>query len=296
MDIDDIELRHLRYFLAVADELHFGRAAERLGMAQPPLSQQIQRLESLLGHALFVRKPSVRLTAAGHSLLGVARRAIGEVRHGLEEVARTGSGEIGNLTVAFPASTLLTPLASTIRRYRERHPRIELRLRELPTADQQAALLDGSVDVGFTRQGRSDDRLRSETLLREPFLVALPPRHPLRARRRVPLRALASEPFIQFPHAVAPGLHEQVIALCAGAGFTPNVVQESREWLTIVGLVEAGLGLSLVPASFKRLRWGGVSYRPLGADATTTIELSWADAPRPTVAGFVEIARQTFAR
>ncbi len=259
-----IELRHLRYFAAVAEELHFGRAAERLGMAQPPLSQQIKSLEEFVGHPLFERRPQVRLTTAGEALLEVARRTLAQVEEGLEQTRRAGRGEAGKISVGFAASILTTVLPEILRTFREQYPGVELRLRELSSAAQAAALADGSIDVGFVREAVTHGAdMICEPILREEFVAVLPPAHRLAERVQLPLGELAGEPFVHFPRVVAPGLFDQIAAACQRAGFRPRVVQEAQEWLTILGLVEAGLGVSLVPASFRRLRWGGVQYRPL---------------------------------
>jgi DNA-binding transcriptional LysR family regulator len=288
-----IDLRQLRYFVAVAEEQHFGRAAERLGMAQPPLSQSILRLEQQVGCALFTRRPRVRLTAAGEALLAGARRTLAQVEAGVDAARRAGRGEAGRLTVGFAASVVPGVFPGIVRAYREAYPGVELRLRELATAAQTDALCDGTIDVGFLRQPAEHPELACEPLLREPFAAVLPPRHPLGSTRTVRLQALAGEPFVHFPRAVAPTLHDQVNALCAAAGFTPRIVQEAQEWLTIVGLVEAGLGVSVVPASFRRLRWGGVVYRPLApVGVVTTVSLCWRRADlSPTAAAFVQMAR-----
>jgi DNA-binding transcriptional LysR family regulator len=289
-----IELRHLRYFLAVADELHFGRAAEKLGIAQPPLSQQIKSLETQVGHPLFERKPRVRLTPAGEALLEVARRTLAQVEEGLDLARRAGRGEAGKITVGFAASILTTALPEILRTYRERHPGVELRLRELSSAAQAAALAEGSIDVGFVREAvEQDTSLTCEPVLREEFVAVFPPAHPLAERARLPLGDLAEEPFVHFPRAVAPTLFDQIADACRRAGFSPRVVQEAQEWLTILGLVEAGLGVSLVPASFRRLRWGGVQYRPLGPPSEfTNVFICWRDTPpAPAVIPLIEIAR-----
>lgn len=289
-----IELRHLRYFMAVAEELHFGRAAERLGIAQPPLSQQIKSLEALVGYPLFERRPQVRLTTAGAALLEVARRTLAQVGEGLELTRRAGRGEAGQITVGFAASILATALPEILRTYREQYPGVELRLRELSSAAQAAALADGSIDVGFVREAvvQGSD-LICEPILREEFVIVLPPQHPLGERNQLPLSEIAEEPFVHFPRAVAPALFDQIADACGRAGFRPRVVQEAQEWLTILGLVEAGLGVSLVPASFCRLRWGGVEYRPLGPPREfTDVFVCWRTAPLvPAVLPLVEIAR-----
>ena len=289
-----IELRHLRYFTAVAEELHFGRAAERLGIAQPPLSQQIKGLEGLVGCLLFERRPQVRLTPAGEALLEVARRTLAQVEEGLELTRRAGRGETGMITVGFAASILTTALPEILRTYREQYPGVELRLRELSSAAQAAALADGSIDVGFVREAVvQGSELICEPILREEFVVVLPPAHPLAEREQLPLIDIAEEPFVHFPRAVAPALFDQIADACGRAGFRPRVVQEAQEWLTILGLVEAGLGVSLVPASFRRLRWGGVQYRPLGPPREFTgVFVCRRNAPvAPAVVPLIGIAR-----
>ncbi|HEU4454256.1 MAG TPA: LysR family transcriptional regulator [Longimicrobium sp.] len=294
---DGIELRHLRYFAAVAEELHFGRAARRLGMAQPPLSQQIGRLEEMLGCALFTRRPRVALTPAGEALLSVARRSLAQVAQGVETTRRAGRGEAGVLRVGFAASVMLAPLPAVIRAFRERHAGVELRLRELSTSAQVQALADGTIDVGFLREPAPDAEIVSEPVAREPFVAVLPPAHPLAGRRGISLEELAEEPFVHFPREVAPTLHDQVMALCRQAGFAPRVVQVAQEWLTIIGLVESGLGVSLAPASFRRLRWGGVRYVPLSPRGMlTTIALCRPrGVPSPTVDNFLRVVREVVA-
>lgn len=293
-----IELRHLRYFTAVAEELHFGRAAERLGMAQPPLSQQIKSLEELVGFALFERRPQVRLTTAGEALLEVARRTLSQVEEGLELTRRVGRGEVGRLTVGFAASILTTALPEILRTYREQYRGVELRLRELSSAAQIEALGDGSIDVGFLREAvvQGSD-LICEPILREEFVAVLPPAHPLAGREQLALGDMAEEPFVHFPRAVAPALFDQIADACRRAGFRPRVVQEAQEWLTILGLVEAGLGISLVPASFRRLRWGGVQYRPLAPRREfTDVFICFRTAPpAPAVAPLIGIARDVMS-
>lgn len=289
-----LELRHLRYFAAVARELHFGRAAQKLGIAQPPLSQQIKGMEELIGYPLFERKPRVRLTPAGEVLLEVAQRTLAQVEEGLDLTRRAGRGEAGKLTVGFAASILTTALPEILRTYRERYPGVELRLRELSSAAQAAALSDGSIDVGFAREAVSPGSdLICEPVLREEFVAVLPPAHRLAARRRLPLDALAGEPFVHFPRAVAPALYDQIADVCQRAGFRPRVAQEAQEWLTILGLVEAGIGVSLVPASFCRLQWGGVQYKQLGPPREfTDVFLCRRSTPVVTTAlPLIEIAR-----
>lgn len=291
-----MELRHLRYLLAVSEQGHFGRAAAQLGIAQPSLSQQIRRLESLVGHRLLERRPQVRPTPSGEALLEVARRVLDQVDSGLERVAEIGGGHAGTLTVGFAASILPTPLAGALRMFRESRPSVDLRLRELSTAALRRALLDGIVDVGFLREPEEWPDIDREILLREPFAVVLPAGHPLAARKRIDLASMAAEPFVHFPREVAPVLFDRIRALCGRAGFAPRVVQEAREWITIVGLVEAGLGVSLVPDSFRKLHWGSIEYRPLHRSAGDTavglcVRVDRRDA---LIAHFRTVARRAF--
>ena len=294
MDItSDIELRHLRYFVAVAEELHFGRAAARIGIAQPPLSQQIQRLERILGCDLFIRRPRVTLTPAGTVFLGTARRALAQVQHGIEQTGRAARGEVGPLTVGYVASAMMTVLPDILRAYRGALPDVTLRLVELNPAEELESVLDGSVDVAFVRERRPDNLLVYEPAVREPFLALLPPGHLLAERERIPPSALADEPFVHFARDVAPSLYDQVMELCRRAGFLPKVAQEVREWLTHISLVQAGLGVSLVPKSIEKLRWDGVQYRPLDSSPNAIIDLCFRkDESAPTLTGFLAVARE----
>ncbi len=180
----EVELRHLRYFVAVAEELHFGRAALRLHLAQPPLSQQIRKLEDIIGHQLFTRTSrAVRLTAAGEVFLDRARRTLLTVREDLAEARSVGRGEIGSLRVGFIGSAMLTPLPAMLGRYRRKHPKADLQLREAMSAQIMQSLLDGTVDVGFLRDGGPLAGLESETLISEPFMAVLPAGHRLAGRK-----------------------------------------------------------------------------------------------------------------
>jgi LysR family transcriptional regulator, benzoate and cis,cis-muconate-responsive activator of ben and cat genes len=294
--IDRVELRHLRYFVAVAEELHFGRAARRLGMAQPPLSLQIQRLESELGLRLFERTSRrVQLTEAGHYLLGESRRLLTDIERIAEGTQRAARGETGSLTVAFASSVMFLSLPRIIRRFRDQFPGVHLELRELPTGAQLVALRTGELDVGFLRQPPPDHLLRTERVMRESLVIALSRRHPLATRRRLTLADLANDDFVLFPQEIAPGTHAQVVALCAEAGFNPRVVQVSREMYTTVSLVEAGMGVTIIPESVRKMGWRGVKYFSIpSSKAITHIDAAWrADNKNPIVAALLEIVRAT---
>lgn len=289
-----MELRHLRYFVAVADELHFGRAAEKLFIAQPALSQQIQHLERELGVRLLERSSRrVSLSAAGAVFLAEARAILARVAGATEAARRADRGELGRLGVGFVASATYAVLPDVLRRFRERFPDVELLLYELTAAEQADALREGTINVGFARPFLEDPALIVEPVARENFVVALPEGHSLAAGESVPLADLAAEPFILFPSSPKPSYADTVYALCEGAGFTPQVAQEVREMQTAVSLIAAGLGVSLVPASVQNLRRLGVVYRPL-RDPTPPTELVLAyrrDDSSPVLQGFLRAVR-----
>ena len=292
--ISGVELRHLRAFWMVAEELHFGRAAERLGLSQPSLSLSIQRLENRLGNRLLDRtRRRVQLTDAGRTLHAGLGPLLSGVDGLLADTIRTARGERGRLVVAFAASVMFHTLPTWIRSYRTLHPDVGLELRELPTGLQLEGLRSGTLDVGFVREPEPDPDLNFETVMEEDLVIALSRRHPLALDPpgSVSLRALKEEPFILFPPELAPGLHRQVMALCNEAGFSPRVVQESRELYTTVSLVEAGVGVTVVPASIQKMGWRGVCYLPIPG-VRTRIEMAWrAREPRPVVLPFLEQVR-----
>jgi DNA-binding transcriptional LysR family regulator len=267
----EIDLRLLWYFVAVAEELSFSRAAVRVSIAQPPLSQQIQRLERLLGGALFSREGRrVRLTPAGEALLPAARRLLGDAAETTALVRRISRGEAGTLTVGFIPSTLFSPLPAAVRRFREQHPGVLVQLRQITPVDMDA-VRSGRVDIALVREPRDEPGIVAVPVLRERFVAAVPREHPLAAHAAVPVSALRGEPFVLFPEQISPGLYRRVQELCAGAGFEPRVVQEADEWQTIISLVEAGMGVSLIPASLTAHRSDSVAFPALlGGELRTT--------------------------
>jgi DNA-binding transcriptional LysR family regulator len=274
IDLSAFELRHLRYFVAVAEELHFGRAARRLGIAQPPLSQQIRQLEQRLGVALFIRTSrQVALTPAGEALLRGARRVLAELGLAAAAARRAGAGETDALRVAYTDSAALSVLPSAIQRFRSAMPTVHLDLVEGSTAAQIDAVGRDLVDLAVVRGPVVQPALRTEVVLREPFLLALPDPHPLTARARVELAALGGEPMVLFPRHLAPDFHDTISAMCRAAGFTPLVAYEGAEYQTILSLVAAGLGVSLVPRSVGNLQRRGVVYREL-PDAPPRAEIA----------------------
>jgi LysR family transcriptional regulator, benzoate and cis,cis-muconate-responsive activator of ben and cat genes len=291
---EQLELRHLRYFIAVAEELHFGRAARKLGITQPPLSLQIQRLEAELGVQLFERtNRRVQLTPAGKTLLEEGRHVVADFNSATDAARRAARGETGSLTVAFAASVMFLSLPRIIRRFRAQFPNVRLELRELPTGPQIIALRNGELDIGFLREPSRDAELTTETVMREGLLLALSKRHELANRKRLRLADVANEDFVLFPRDLAPGLYAHVLAVCAEAGVHPRIVQTSRELYTTVSLVEAGLGVTIIPASVRQMGWRGVRYYPIGSpSASTRIDAAWrSDNKSPILPAFLDIAR-----
>ena len=289
-----MDLRQLRYFLAVAEELHFGRAAERVGIAQPPLTQQIQKLESELGCALFLRGRKTALTAAGAALLGETRRILDQADRAVEITRRASRGETGRLALGVPPSVMLSALPMVIRRYRKRYPAVQFTLRELSTSAIETAVRSGEIDVGLLREARPGPPLESRLLFEEPVVAVLPAKHPHAARNALPLAALAHESFVFFPRALGPAFHDRLVSFCHRAGFIPNVVQEVTQWQSVVCLVEAAMGVSLAPACVQRFRWPGVVYRPLGALRTSVFACRRLDASSETGEAFLRLARSEF--
>jgi DNA-binding transcriptional LysR family regulator len=295
---EEIDLRHLRYFLAVAETLHFSKAAQLLGIAQPPLSQQIKRLEQLLGHRLFDRTTrGVKLTLAGQLLAERARSTIEKVQDDLAQVRRLGRGEEGTLTVGFSGSVMFTELPAAIGTYRRRYPKVELRLRESNTSAQISALLMGTLDLAFLRDGDATEGIEINTLFEERYVAVLPVGHALAGKRSLHVRDLRNEPFILFARRMGPLAFDRTIACCEQNGFRPNIVQDAPQWPTLVRLVAAGLGVSLAPGCVANVAIPGAVYREVRAACRTTVDLGIKAGSASTLAGnFIEIARERLAR
>ncbi|SDM76721.1 LysR family transcriptional regulator [Nonomuraea jiangxiensis] len=275
-----MNLQQLRYAVALAEELNFGRAALREGVRQPPFSQQIGKLEEELGVRLFERTTRhVRLTPAGQAFVAEARTSLAHAERAAEAARRAGRGEAGRLVIGFVGSATNVTLPRVLRRFRARYPGVQVELRESPTAQQAEDLRQGLLDVGLLHAplaGLAAEVLSTQTVARELLLAALPADHPLAARTSLPPAALAGEPFVMFPRRYGPALHDQITAVARAAGYEPRVVQEAVQMQTIVGLVAAGIGVSIVPESVARLRRGDVAFRPLSPPTRiVTLDLTW---------------------
>jgi DNA-binding transcriptional LysR family regulator len=291
-----MELRHLKYFLAVAEELHFRRAAQRLGMAQPPLSQQIKALEQQIGVLLLSRtKRRVELTAAGTVFAQEARKVLTEADRAVHAAQRAARGEIGQLEVGFVSGAVYGKVPSIFRLMRSRYPEISLVLKDLTTEEQMEAIQAHRLDIGLIRPPVVvSQSLTMQVVDREPLVVVLPRAHRLAGRRKISLKALAGEPFLQVPRRVAPGFYDQFVSICSSAGFFPQIVQEARTTQTIVSLVAVGMGISVVPASLRGLQRAGVAYRSLeGPAPTTELAVIWRrDDSNQALHRFLEIVRE----
>jgi len=290
-----MELRHLRYFVTVAEELHFGRAARRLHLSQPPLSMQIKALEDEIGVTLLERnRRRVELTSAGEVFLKEARDILARTQAATEAARRAARGETGDLRVGFVTIADYSILPAVLHRFRRASPDIRLVLQEATTDVQLRELGEERMDIGFVLPPVEDDRLETLPLLQEPLLAALPDAHPAaRARGPVSLKRLADSPFILFPRHMATGLYDDTIRFCRQAGFSPRVEQEAVQMQTIVSLVSVGLGVALIPASLRHLGRTGVAYKPLRERSPLiAVALAWrkSDA-RPTTARFIDAVR-----
>jgi DNA-binding transcriptional LysR family regulator len=295
-----VELRHLRYFAAVAEELHFRRAAERMRIAQPGLSQQIKRLEDELKVTLLVRtRRRVQLTDAGRSFLAEARRILADAERAVRVARLTASGEAGELTIGCTEAGQISVLPRVLPAFRARFPGVRFTVETLDTMAQLQALRGGRIAVGFLRLPFEEDRhLVVEPVLREPLIVVLPENHALAARRRIPFKTLATEPWITFPRRLSPGFYDSLVAHCRQAGVTLNVAREAEHFQAQQSLVALGFGLALQPASVQIIRRQGVVYRPLGPPVPhATLGMTYRrDGAPEALTAFRQVVRQVFPR
>lgn len=293
-----MELRHLRYFVAVAHEGHVTRAAEKLHIQQPPLSQQIRALEREIDAALFVRHPrGVSLTDAGRSLLADAEQILAHAEHAKIRARRTARGEVGRIAVGFTTSAPFHPLvARAIREFRGNRPSVSFVLEESSSGDMVSGLRDERLDVAFIRSGLVDpEGITMHPLLQEDMVAALPARHPLAKRARLTLKDLAGETLILYRRPDGRGLYDVIIAACAEAGFSPHVGQEAPRIVSTLNLVAAGLGITIVPASLSRLPLEGVTYKPLTGRPAIKVPLNLArraDERSAATLAFIDLVRR----
>lgn len=299
-----MELRHLRYFVRVAEELSFRQAAERLSMAQPPLSRQIHNLETELGVLLFDRtKRNVQLTTAGQVFLGDAREILAHADRAARNARRAGRGELGQLTVGYTSLIHYPFVREVLRVYRSRYPGVELTLRDLVTIEQMQRLNTKTLDISFAAYASfaltslDQQQLAHECILREPAVAVLPSDHRLAGEKSISLVALAADPWIWFARTFDPTTYDYMMRLFENAGFRPMVAQEVNQALLSIDLVGAGMGVSLVPASAVPEDCDGVVYLSI-ADPSPTVEFDivWRhDDTSPLVRAFLAVVREVAA-
>lgn len=258
-----LEFRHLRYFCVLAEELHYGRAARRLAITQPPLSLSIQQLEGIVGARLFDRdSKGVRLTSAGAAFLEQARVLLLRADEACVLARDVEAGLVGRLRVGFVGSALYRGLPRWLEAFQQRQPRIEVVLSELNTQEQVEALMHDQLDLGFIHTRRVPQALTTRFVQSEPFLCCLPASHALARRRKVALAALRDEGFVLFSRQASPDYHRRIVEMCEAQGYYPRIRHEVRHWLSVVSLVSQGMGVSVVPAPLRRAGMAGVVYRP----------------------------------
>jgi len=292
-----MELRHLRYFLAVAEELHFGRAAQRLHIVQPALSKQIMSLERELGFQLFARtKRHVTFTPAGEVFHEHARAILERVDKATELARMTATGQYGKLDIGFIGPAMWTVLPPTLQEYRRNLPGVHFSLHELASSAQVRRLHDGALDVGLLRPPVHDDALTVTTVIKEPFVVGLPEDHPQASAARVDLATLANETFIFISRHDSPGFYDRCIELCRSYGFAPQTVEEGNTPAAMYGMVGASLGVTLAPTSARNGRWRGVVFRPLTRGSHVDLAFAYhTEDASPALHAFLATLNQVVA-
>ncbi|CAM3319614.1 LysR family transcriptional regulator [Deinococcus saxicola] len=290
-----MELRHLRHFVALAEEEHFGRAAERVFVVQQALSNSVRNLEEEVGVPLVLRTTRrVQLTPAGQEFLVGARETLALAGQTVERARRAARGEVGRLTIGFVSGLAFGGLPEIVRRFRELYPNVSVDLRELTAHEQEAGLRGGVLDVGLMLLPVRAANLDSRPLWRQPLVAALPAGHPLARKRKLKISDLAPEPFVFFPRQLRATYFDQVMRWCAGADFAPNVVQEAIEIPTLLSLVAAGVGVFLPIEFFNRLSLPGVVYRPVDDAPLVDIVAVWRrdEGKNPVVRAFLSVAEE----
>jgi DNA-binding transcriptional LysR family regulator len=292
----DVDARLWRSFATVADELHYGRAADRLHITQPALSRQVRDLERALGIRLFDRTSRrVVLTQAGRAVLEQARRALTESDRAVRLARLAAHGDWGELGIAALPAVTLTLLPAIVRAFRDAHPAVGVTIGESFDDEQFAALTARQIDVGFLRAAAAPAGIRLETLLTEPIVAGLPADHRLARHDWIALSELAGEPFVFFPRHRSVLAYDEFIASCRAAGFSPAIVQEASG-TSALGLVAAGLGVTVVAASYQALSLDGVRFVPV-AGHELTLQLAWsAENSNTALPGFLEAARRAAGR
>ncbi|MDB5886447.1 MAG: transcriptional regulator, LysR family [Polaromonas sp.] len=294
-----MEFRHLRYFLVLAEELHFGRAARRLSISQPPLSLNIQQLEASVGARLFTRSSKqVALTAAGLAFVPAARALIDQAAQAASHARDVGEGMAGSLAIGFAGTMLYSGLPGILASFQAKHPQLRLLLRELSSSEQLVELAHDRLDLGFVHTTRVPPELSQILVSSQAFVGCLPAGHALARQALLPIEALKGEPFAVVSRAVSPDYHDRIIAICTGAGFFPEIRFELRHWLSVVSLVSQGMGVALVPAALGRSAMAGTVFLTLDRPTTPyDTHCLWKTArDNPALAAFLNTVRAAGAQ
>jgi len=298
MPTSRLDSRYLRYFIAVAEELNFRRAAERLHMAQPALSRQIKLLEGALQVQLLMRsKHGVKLTPAGEVALDRGRKVLSELDEMTQATRRAARGELGTLRIGFISFVAYEYLPRLMQAFRAAYPQVGIELQEFLVMQQFETVLEGKADVAVLRPLYEDPRVATKTIVRSRFVVAFPAGHALQRKRQVRMVDLANEPFVTLPQRQGPSFHAQIMGFCRRAGFEPTVVHEASDGQAVIGLVGAGMGVAVVPQSVTKLNTAGVQYRLMtGIPETAEIVLAWRkDNTSEALKKFIQTAAKLFA-
>ncbi|MGE8319043.1 MAG: LysR family transcriptional regulator [Comamonas sp.] len=293
-----MELRLLHYFVTLAEELHFSRAAQRLSISQPPLSVAIKQLEQELQAQLFERSSKgVRLTAAGEHLLGKARQLLALSRQAAQETRDVAEGTRGHLRLGFVGSSLYRGLPQALERLQQSHPQVRVDMLEANSGEQILGLQQMRLDVALVHSIQPPEGMESRLIVEEPFVVCLPEQHALRDRASIDLADLRHDRLILFSSLVSPAYHQRIYDMCLAHGFAPEVRHEVRHWLSVISLVSLGQGVALVPAALERVGMPHLVFRPLqGAHPSSEMLAMWRRSPaNPLVQVLLECLRQAAA-
>ncbi|CAB5033928.1 MAG: LysR family transcriptional regulator [Actinobacteria bacterium] len=294
-----MEIRQLRYFIAVAEDLSFTRASRRIHVSQPPLSRQISKLEAELGIALLSRDSRrVGLTEAGRVFFQHARTILNNIEAATVMAKRAAQGKIGRLAMGFGGSASLSLMPAILRKFRHRYPAVEVVLEQLTMLERLEALRNRSIDIGFVLLPFGDPLFTTELMMRSPLVLAVPADHALGQQSQVRLKQAEPFDFVAFPRTGSVGYYRHVTDICRRAGFVPRIVRETAPMESVVGLVASGLGIAIVPAMARRLQIENVVYVPI-KDRGAHMDFAFAwnkDDRAPTLRAFLEIAREVAKR
>jgi len=265
-----------RAILAVDDEGQFSRAATRLGMSQPQLSRLVASTEKRFGYPMFDRRPYARATPSGQVLIKALRTALGELKEASVRAERVATGTGGHITIGFASTLMATSFPVALQAFGRAYPHIEITLKEMHSSEQEQAIIDGTVDLAVGREASASDQVQSQLLFEDELIAALSSSHPLALRQTFGVADLSDEPFIMFDRSSAPSLHDLIVGACQSTGFSPRVIHVAREWHTILALVAAGYGVSLVPRSLSALQWPNLCFRRFdAAGRSVALYLHW---------------------